>query len=74
MRQALVCLSPFLAKGEKIMVLKIVLLGLILATAVYIFDIDFKNLKQKYKSHKQNKAREQRKKAFRKKMKELEIK
>ena len=56
------------------MVLKIVLLGLILATAVYIFDIDFKNLKQKYKSRKATKAREQRKKAFRKKMKELEIK
>lgn len=56
------------------MVLKIVLLGLILATAVYIFDIDFKNLKQKYKSRKETKAREQRKKAFRKKMKELEIK
>lgn len=56
------------------MVFKFLLLGITFIAIVYLFDIDFKKIKEKYKLHKQSKERKKRKAAFRKKMKELEIK
>lgn len=56
------------------MVLKFLLLGITFIAIVFLFNIDFKKIKEKYKLHKQAKEREKRKAAFRKKMKELEIK
>lgn len=56
------------------MFFRFVLLGICLAAIIFIFDIQFPKLKQKYKKYKEAKEREKRKAAFRKKMKELEIK
>ena len=56
------------------MVFKFLLLGTTFIAIVYLFDIDFKKIKEKYKLRKQAKERQKRKAAFRKKMKELEIK
>lgn len=56
------------------MFFRFVLLGICLAAIIFIFDIQFPKLKQKYQKYKEAKEREKRKAAFRKKMKELEIK
>ena len=56
------------------MVLKFLLLGMTFIAIVFLFNIDFKKIKEKYELHKQSKERKKRKAAFRKKMKELEIK
>ena len=56
------------------MFFRFVLLGICLAAIIFIFDIQFPKLKQKYAKYKEAKEREKRKAAFRKKMKELEIK
>lgn len=56
------------------MVLKFLLLGIAFIAIVYLFNIDFKKVKEKYKLHQEAKERQKRKAAFRKKMKELEIK
>ena len=55
------------------MFFRFVLLGICLAVIVFIFD-NLPKIKQKYKFRKEAKEREKRKAAFRKKMKELEIK
>ena len=56
------------------MFFKFVLLGIFLATIIFILDVNMPKIKQKYQSRKEAKEREKRKQAFRKKMKELEIK
>lgn len=56
------------------MFFRFVLLGISLAAIIFIFDVNMPKIKQKYESRKKAKEREKRKAAFRKKMKELEIK
>ena len=68
MGQALVCLQKF-KKGEKIMI-KVILLIMLLILSIILFKKAIHN----YKIYKEAKAKEERIKAFKKKMQELEIK
>ena len=56
------------------MFFKFVLLGIFLATIIFILNVNIPKIKQKCKARKEAKERKKRKEAFRKKMKELEIK
>ena len=61
-------------KGEYKMFFKFVLLGIAFVVVVFFFDVLLPKLKLKYKLHKELKIKKQKQEAFRKKMKELEIK
>ena len=56
------------------MFFRFVLIGIFFAGIIFILDVNMPKIKQKYKSRKEKKERQKRKEAFRKKMKELEIK
>lgn len=56
------------------MFFRCILLGISFVVILFIFDILLPKLKQNYKLHKDLKAKKQKQEAFRKKMKELEIK
>lgn len=51
-----------------------ILLGISFVVVLFIFDILLPKLKLKYRLHKELKIKKQRQEAFKKKMKELEIK
>ncbi len=61
-------------KGVFKMFFRFVLLGISLVGILFIFDILLPKLKLKYRLHKELKEKKKRQEAFRKKMKELEIK
>ncbi len=56
------------------MFLRFVLLGIAIVVIIFIFDVLIPKLKQEYRLRKEQKIKKQRQEAFRKKMKELEIK
>ena len=56
------------------MFLRFVLLGISFAVILFVFEVLLPKLKLKYRLHKELKITKQRQEAFRKKMKELEIK
>ena len=56
------------------MFFRFILLGVSLSIVLIIFDILLPKIKLKYRLHKELKKRKDREKAFRKKMRELEIK
>lgn len=56
------------------MFFKCILLGISLVVVLFIFDVLLPKLKLKYRLHKELKEKKRKQKAFRKKMKELEIK
>lgn len=56
------------------MFFRFLLIGIFLAAIIFILDVNMPKIKQKYKVRKEKKERQKRKEAFRKKMKELEIK
>lgn len=56
------------------MFLKFVLIGIIFTFIIFFIDTIWPKIKLKYKLHKELKEKEKRKKTFRDKMKELEIK
>ena len=56
------------------MFLRFVLLGIAFVVILFVFEILIPKIKLKYRLHKELKLKKQRQKAFRKKMKELEIK
>lgn len=56
------------------MFFRCILLGISFVVVLFIFDILLPKLKLKYRLHKELKIKKQRQKAFKKKMKELEIK
>jgi len=56
------------------MFLRFVMLGITFVIVLFIFDILLPRLKTKYRLHKELKEKKKRQKAFRNKMKELEIK
>lgn len=56
------------------MFLRFILLGIAFVVIIFIFDILLPKLKLKYRLHRELKEKKKRQEAFRKKMKELEIK
>ena len=56
------------------MFLRFVLLGIAFVVILFVFEILIPKIKLKYRLHKELKLKKQRREAFRKKMKELEIK
>lgn len=56
------------------MFLRFVLLGIAFVVILFVFEILIPKIKLKYRLHKELKLKKQRQEAFRKKMKELEIK
>jgi hypothetical protein len=56
------------------MFFRFVLLGILFIVVLFIFNILLPKIKLKYRLYKELKAKKQRQEAFRKKMKELEIK
>ena len=64
----------FKVKGEQKMFLRFVLLGISFVVIVFIFDILVPKIKLKYRLHKELQEKKKRQKAFKNKMKELEIK
>lgn len=56
------------------MFLRFLLLGIAFVVIIFIFDILLPKLKLKYRLHRELKEKKKRQEAFRKKMKELEIK
>jgi hypothetical protein len=56
------------------MFLRFVLLGISFVVVLFIFNVLLPKIKLKYRLHKELKTKKQRQEAFRKKMKELEIK
>lgn len=69
------CLSLFiLMKGAFRMFFKFVLLGLCLIIVLFILALLIPKIKLKYRLHKELKEKKKRQEAFKKKMKELEIK
>lgn len=61
-------------KGEVKMFFKFVLLGIVFVVVLLVLDVFLPEIKLKTKLHKELKEKKKRQKAFRKKMKELEIK
>lgn len=53
---------------------KFILLGICIIAVIFFFDVLLPKIKLKYRLHKEEKIKKQRQEAFRKKMKELEIK
>lgn len=66
--------SPNLKKGEFEMFFRFVLLGICLTILIFFMDILLPKIKLKMRLHKELNEKKKRQKAFRKKMKELEIK
>lgn len=66
--------SPNFKKGEFKMFFRFVLLGISFVVILFIFDILLPKLRLKYRLRKELKEKKKRQEAFRKKMKELEIK
>ncbi len=65
------CLSPILfILGRRKIMFKLIMLGILLIFAIILL----KKAIQNYKVYKEAKAKEERRKAFKKKMQELEIK
>ena len=56
------------------MFFRFVLLGISFAVVLFIFDVLLPKIKLKYRLHKELKEKKKKQEAFRKKMKELEIK
>lgn len=56
------------------MFLRFLLLGIAFVVIIFVFDILLPKLKLKYRLHRELKEKKKRQEAFRKKMKELEIK
>ncbi len=56
------------------MFLRFVLLGIAFVVILFVFEILIPKIKLKYRLHKELRLKKQRQEAFRKKMKELEIK
>lgn len=61
-------------KGEYKMFLRFVLLGIAFIVILFIFEFLIPKIKLKIRLHRELKIKKQREEAFRKKMKELEIK
>lgn len=61
-------------KGDLKMFFRCILLGISFVVILFIFDILLPKLKLKYRLHRELKIKKQRQEAFKKKMKELEIK
>ena len=66
--------EQFKVKGEQKMFLRFVLLGISFVVILFIFDILVPIIKLKYLLNKKLKEKKKRQKAFKNKMKELEIK
>ena len=66
--------EQFKVKGEQKMFLRFVLLGISFVVILFIFDILVPKIKLKYRLHKELQEKKKKKKAFKNKMKELEIK
>lgn len=66
--------EQFKVKGEQEMFLRFVLLGISFVVIVFIFDILVPKIKLKYRLHKELQEKKKKQKAFKNKMKELEIK
>ena len=66
--------EQFKVKGEQKMFLRFVLLGISFVVILFIFDILVPKIKLKYRLHKELQEKKKRQKAFKNKMKELEIK
>ena len=64
----------FKRKGAKKMFLRFVLLGICLTFVIFFMDVLLPKIKLKIRLHKELKNKKQKQEAFRKKMKELEIK
>ena len=74
MRQALICLYLYLLKGVKKMFIRCLLLGLLFIVIIFILYVLLPKLKLQHRLHKELQTKKQRQKAFKNKMKELEIK
>ena len=61
-------------KGDIEMFFRCILLGISFVVILFVFDVLLPKLKLKYRLQKELKERKRKEKAFRKKMKELEIK
>ena len=66
--------EQFKVKGEQKMFLRSVLLGISFVVILFIFEILVPKIKFKYRLHKELQEKKKRQKAFKNKMKELEIK
>ena len=66
--------EQFKVKGEQKMFLRFVLLGISFVVILFIFDILVPKIKLKYRLHKELQEKKKKEKAFKNKMKELEIK
>lgn len=66
--------EQFKVKGEQKMFLRFVLLGISFVVILFIFDILVPKIKLKYRLYKELQEKKKRQKAFKNKMKELEIK
>lgn len=66
--------EQFKVKGEQKMFFRFVLLGISFVVILFIFYILIPKIKLKYRLHKELQEKKKRQKAFKNKMKELEIK
>ena len=66
--------EQFKVKGEQKMFFRFVLLGISFVVILFIFDILVPKIKLKYRLYKELQEKKKRQKAFKNKMKELEIK